>query len=146
MECYLDIKGVCALTKMKEPTIRKYITSDLIPYVRVGRLIRFRPSQIEAWLLVYLWADMKKTIQADTGATQGSGFNKERGKTYPAFRRVEERQDNSSCKGCHIPRRPLRGKPPFNMPLAGQRRAVVCVARNIVTATDKNCRRFKLFA
>jgi excisionase family DNA binding protein len=51
MERYLDIKGVCAVTKLKEPTIRKYITSDLIPYVRVGRLIRFRESQIETWLL-----------------------------------------------------------------------------------------------
>jgi excisionase family DNA binding protein len=51
MDNYLDIKGVCAITKMKEPTIRKYISGDLIPYIRVGRLIRFRPSQIEAWLL-----------------------------------------------------------------------------------------------
>jgi excisionase family DNA binding protein len=50
VERYINIKGVCAITKLKEPTIRKYISSDLIPYVRVGRLIRFRPSQIEAWL------------------------------------------------------------------------------------------------
>jgi excisionase family DNA binding protein len=51
VEQYINIKGVCAITKLKEPTIRKYISGDLIPYVHVGRLIRFRPSQIEAWLL-----------------------------------------------------------------------------------------------
>jgi excisionase family DNA binding protein len=51
VEQYINIKGVCAITKLKEPTIRKYISGDLIPYVRVGRLIRFRESQIEAWLL-----------------------------------------------------------------------------------------------
>jgi excisionase family DNA binding protein len=51
MDNYINIKGVCAITKLKEPTIRKYISCDLIPYIRVGRLIRFRPSQIEAWLL-----------------------------------------------------------------------------------------------
>ena len=51
MEHFIDIKGVCAITKLKEPTIRKYISGEMIPYLRVGRLIRFRPSQIEAWLL-----------------------------------------------------------------------------------------------
>jgi excisionase family DNA binding protein len=51
MEQFINIKGVCAITKLKEPTIRKYIACEMIPYVRVGRLIRFRESQIEAWLL-----------------------------------------------------------------------------------------------
>jgi excisionase family DNA binding protein len=51
LEQYIDIRGVCAITKLKEPTIRKYVSGDLIPYLRVGRLIRFRSSQIEAWLL-----------------------------------------------------------------------------------------------
>jgi excisionase family DNA binding protein len=52
MEQYLDIKAVAKLTNIKMPTLRKYIQNDRIPYVRVGRLIRFRPSQIEAWLLL----------------------------------------------------------------------------------------------
>jgi excisionase family DNA binding protein len=61
MEHYLDIKGVCAVTKMKEPTVRKYIRCEEIPYIRVGRMIRFRPSQIEAWLL----GKERNTVTAD---------------------------------------------------------------------------------
>jgi hypothetical protein len=48
MENYPDIKGARAFTNMKEPAVRKHIRCDGIPHIRVGRLIRFRPSQIEA--------------------------------------------------------------------------------------------------
>jgi excisionase family DNA binding protein len=75
VERYINIKGVCEITKLKEPTIRKYISGDLIPYVRVGRLIRFRESQIEAWLL----SKEKNTVNNDnahktTGADLFTGL------------------------------------------------------------------------
>lgn len=36
--------------KLKEPTIRKKVCYNRIPFVRIGRAIRFRPEEIEAWL------------------------------------------------------------------------------------------------
>jgi excisionase family DNA binding protein len=75
MERYLDIKGVCAVTKMKEPTIRKYIHCDAIPYIRVGRLIRFRPSRIEAWLLSKERNTVSDGVVFTTEAASGELFD-----------------------------------------------------------------------
>jgi excisionase family DNA binding protein len=36
--------------KLKEPTIRKKVCYNRIPFVRIGRAIRFRPEEIEVWL------------------------------------------------------------------------------------------------
>jgi excisionase family DNA binding protein len=51
MESYLDTKGLEEFTSIKAATIRKFVQLDKIPYTKVGRLVRFRTSQIEAWLL-----------------------------------------------------------------------------------------------
>ena len=50
MEKHWDVHDLGAVLKVKEPTIRSWVLLRKIPFIRCGRLIRFRPSQIEEWL------------------------------------------------------------------------------------------------
>jgi excisionase family DNA binding protein len=50
MEALLDINGLQRITSIKVFTLRKYVAQKKIPFVKVGRLVRFRPSEIEKWL------------------------------------------------------------------------------------------------
>lgn len=50
MERLVDINEVSALLGAKKSTIRKWIFEGKIPFLRIGRLIRFRLSTIETWL------------------------------------------------------------------------------------------------
>ncbi len=50
MQRFWDVKELGANLNVKEPTIRAWIFQGKIPFFRLGRLIRFSPSQIEAWL------------------------------------------------------------------------------------------------
>jgi excisionase family DNA binding protein len=38
------------LTSIKTATLRKYVAKRKIPFVKVGRLVRFRPSEIDGWI------------------------------------------------------------------------------------------------
>jgi excisionase family DNA binding protein len=49
MEILIDIAALEALTSIKVATLRKYVAMRKIPFVKVGRLVRFRPSDIEKW-------------------------------------------------------------------------------------------------
>ena len=50
MENLLTVAEVVELTKLKTPTVRKYVRLEWIPFIRLGSSIRFRPSEIEAWI------------------------------------------------------------------------------------------------
>jgi excisionase family DNA binding protein len=50
MEGLIDISELGRLTTVKVATLRKYVAKRKIPFVKVGRLVRFRPSEIEGWL------------------------------------------------------------------------------------------------
>jgi len=50
MEDILKIRDVAAKWKIKESTLRAWVFQEKIPVVRIGRLVRFRPSEIEKWL------------------------------------------------------------------------------------------------
>ncbi len=50
MEKLMMIQEVAEVTQLKLATIRKYISLEKIPFVRLGKSIRFRPSEIEAWI------------------------------------------------------------------------------------------------
>jgi excisionase family DNA binding protein len=50
METYLTIPELAALLKLSEQTIRRYVLNDDIPYHKVKKVIRFRPSEIERWV------------------------------------------------------------------------------------------------
>jgi excisionase family DNA binding protein len=50
MEALIDIAELGRLTGVKAATLRKYVAKRKIPFVKVGRLVRFRPSEIEGWI------------------------------------------------------------------------------------------------
>lgn len=47
----LTINELIALLKVKESFIRALIYQRRIPYIKVGRLVRFKGNVIERWLL-----------------------------------------------------------------------------------------------
>jgi excisionase family DNA binding protein len=49
-ERLLTINEVSDWLRIKVPTLRKRVSHDRIPYTRIGRSIRFRREDIEAWL------------------------------------------------------------------------------------------------
>jgi predicted DNA-binding transcriptional regulator AlpA len=50
MEPLLDINDVERITKIKKATLRRYVLLKQIPYHKVIKAIRFRASEIEAWV------------------------------------------------------------------------------------------------
>jgi predicted DNA-binding transcriptional regulator AlpA len=50
MEPLLDINDVERITKIKKATLRRYVLLKQIPFHKVIKAIRFRASEIEAWV------------------------------------------------------------------------------------------------
>jgi excisionase family DNA binding protein len=50
METLLNIHELENVTSIKVSTLRKFVMLKKIPYVKIGRLVRFLPSEIERWL------------------------------------------------------------------------------------------------
>jgi excisionase family DNA binding protein len=50
MEHYLTAQEVAEITGMSEGSIRRYVMNKEIPYHKIIRAVRFRPSEIEKWL------------------------------------------------------------------------------------------------
>jgi excisionase family DNA binding protein len=50
MEMLWDINELGKFINVKAATLRKYVALRKIPFVKVGRLVRFSPSEIEQWL------------------------------------------------------------------------------------------------
>lgn len=49
-EPLLDVAGTAAYLGMTEKGIRRRVQERTIPYYKVGRLLRFRRSELDAWL------------------------------------------------------------------------------------------------
>lgn len=45
-----DVQQTATALSLSAPHIRRLVGEKRIPYVRVGRLIRFRPDDVRAWL------------------------------------------------------------------------------------------------
>jgi predicted DNA-binding transcriptional regulator AlpA len=50
IEPLLDINDVERITKIKKATLRRYVLLKQIPYHKIIKAIRFRASEIEAWV------------------------------------------------------------------------------------------------
>jgi excisionase family DNA binding protein len=50
MEVYLTIEELAVMLKLSEQTIRRYVLNKTIPYRKIGKAVRFRPSEIEKWI------------------------------------------------------------------------------------------------
>jgi excisionase family DNA binding protein len=50
MENLIDIAELKRRTAVKQATLRKYVAQRKIPFVKIGRLVRFELPEIEAWI------------------------------------------------------------------------------------------------
>jgi excisionase family DNA binding protein len=50
METLLCIDELAGILKVTEQSIRKWIFKRQIPFVKIGKVIRFRPSRIDTWI------------------------------------------------------------------------------------------------
>ncbi len=50
MEILLTVKELAAALKLTEQTIQRYILRNEIPYRKIMRMVRFRPSEINRWI------------------------------------------------------------------------------------------------
>lgn len=50
MATLLDVQELVSWLKLKEATVRKWVSEDKIPYLRVGRRILFDRAAIVGWL------------------------------------------------------------------------------------------------
>jgi excisionase family DNA binding protein len=50
MEILLTIAELAAAVKLSEQTIRRYVLNREIPFHKVKKVVRFRPSEIDAWI------------------------------------------------------------------------------------------------
>ena len=47
---FLTVVELADKLKLKPKTLYNWVSAELIPYVKIGRLVRFVPSEIEKWL------------------------------------------------------------------------------------------------
>ena len=50
MENYLTAKEVAARLQLSEQTIRRYVMLKQIPFHKIVRAVRFKPSEIQQWV------------------------------------------------------------------------------------------------
>jgi excisionase family DNA binding protein len=50
METYLTIEELAAALKLAAQTIRRYVLKREIPYYKIKKVIRFKPSEVERWI------------------------------------------------------------------------------------------------
>jgi excisionase family DNA binding protein len=50
METYLTIAELAEHIKLSEQTIRRYVLNREIPYHKIKKVIRFKPSEVERWI------------------------------------------------------------------------------------------------
>ena len=49
LETYLDVGQVAEMLGLSIATIRKWVLTKNIPYLKIGRVIRFSASEIQDW-------------------------------------------------------------------------------------------------
>jgi excisionase family DNA binding protein len=50
MEILLTVKELAAALKLTEQTVQRYVLRKEIPYRKIMRAVRFRPSEINRWI------------------------------------------------------------------------------------------------
>jgi excisionase family DNA binding protein len=75
----INIQELSERTNVKVATLRKLVYQNRVPYVRIGRLVRFRPAAIDNWIdglsggpLVETKVDAKAGVKADVSLFDGA--------------------------------------------------------------------------
>ncbi|MDR2177541.1 MAG: helix-turn-helix domain-containing protein [Treponema sp.] len=49
MEPYLTIRECAEVLRLSEQTVQRYVLNKEIPYLKIKKVIRFRPADIDRW-------------------------------------------------------------------------------------------------
>ena len=85
METYLTITELAVVLKLAEQTIRRYVLKREIPFHKIKKVIRFRPSEVERWIdsggldnpvtdLEELVRDLNQAEHGDQRGQEHSGY------------------------------------------------------------------------
>jgi excisionase family DNA binding protein len=50
METYWKVNEVAAVIQVSEQTVYRYVANGEIPFHKLSRAVRFKPSEIESWM------------------------------------------------------------------------------------------------
>jgi len=50
METYWKVNEVAAAIQVSEQTIYRYVANGEIPFHKLNRAVRFKPSEVESWM------------------------------------------------------------------------------------------------
>jgi excisionase family DNA binding protein len=67
METYLTVRELAGKVRLTEQTIYRFVMKKTIPFHKINRAVRFRPSEVEAWM-----AEREKARKS--GGTQTGGL------------------------------------------------------------------------
>ena len=73
METYLSIEGLAKYLDVAEKTVRKWVLNREIPFRKIGKVIRFRLSEIEQWVE----GRGRHTPSEGSGGVEGGLFDEE---------------------------------------------------------------------
>jgi len=74
MEILLTVKELAAALKLTEQTIQRYVLRKEIPYHKIMRAVRFRPSEIDRWIdSGGLEASIKNDGETESGLLEETG-------------------------------------------------------------------------
>ena len=69
METYWKVNEVAAAIQVSEQTVYRYVANGEIPFHKLNRAVRFKPSEIESWM-----ESRKASVTADySGSIGGEG-------------------------------------------------------------------------
>ena len=89
MELYMNAKDVAKAVKLSVQTIRRYVMQKEIPFHKINRAVRFRPSEIENWIEARNNNSTKKEPKKQ-GAALFDGIENSEGATVPGGETVSE--------------------------------------------------------
>jgi excisionase family DNA binding protein len=73
MEMLLTVKELATAIKVTEQTIQRYVLHKKIPFHKVMRMVRFRPSEINRWIDSGGLVDCVKQVPDENGETLFEG-------------------------------------------------------------------------
>jgi len=72
METYWNVADVAAAVKVSIQTVYRYVANNEIPFHKLNRAVRFKPSEIERWLESRK-AGLFAEKQGETETTENAG-------------------------------------------------------------------------
>ena len=67
IETFFDVGQVAEMLGLSTATIRKWVLTGYIPYYKIGRVVRFSPSEIQDWARMFARRKGAKEAENDSG-------------------------------------------------------------------------------